>query len=97
MRFILDGSGINICNGAAPQLLLTATPQLRHTLVVPKKPTQSIRLSDKSAKLTVRCSDELRRVVAKEAIDRGTTIEELCVEFIAAGLGVELLRETNVA
>lgn len=52
-----------------------------------------IRLSDKSEKLTVRCSAELKRAVAIEAIERGTKMESLCVELIAAGLGLALDRD----
>jgi hypothetical protein len=53
-----------------------------------------IRLSGKSEKLNIRCSPDLKRAVAIAAIDRNTTIETLCVELIATGLGYSIERET---
>jgi hypothetical protein len=39
----------------------------------------------------------LKRYIAKEAIDRSASIEELCVELLAAGLGLKIERESAAA
>ena len=54
-----------------------------------------ILLSDKSEKLTIRCPAEFKATVGKEAIDRKTTVEKLCVRLIAEGLGLEVAAETE--
>ena len=56
-----------------------------------------IRLSDKSDKLTFRCAEELKQTVAKTAIDRKMSIENLCVVLIAEGLGLKVKDDTGDA
>jgi hypothetical protein len=51
-----------------------------------------IRLSDKTERLTIRCSPELKRAVAIAALDRKTRMDAVCIELLAAGLGLELDR-----
>jgi hypothetical protein len=66
----------------------------RHTAIVTEgKAKPIIRLSDKSEKITVRCSNDLKRAVTIAALDRKISIEALCVELIAAGLDLQLDRD----
>lgn len=53
-------------------------------------PKPTIQRSDKSDKVTFRCSSDLKKHIQITAIQQDKSMEDLCIELLAKGLGLAL-------